>query len=112
MCALARAADDREGEDVTSAPENPFDEALRLLLDCWVPAQRWFGNKGTSGELILGGSVDLGQADERDAADSTAQLRVVSAVTTRGEVTTYQVPLVFYPDEAAGQDAGLVGVLD
>jgi maltokinase len=93
---------------VTPAPENSFDEALRLLLDRWVPAQRWFGNKGTSGELLLGGSVNLGPAD----GPGVVQLHVVSAVTTRGEVTTYQVPLVFHPHRVEGQDAGLVGVLE
>ena len=39
------------------------------------------------------------------------QVYVVSAVTTRGDVTTYQVPLTFYPDRREGLDAALVGEL-
>jgi predicted trehalose synthase len=89
---------------VTSGPDDLVDEELRLLLDRWVPAQRWFANKGTSGELILGGALDLGDT-------GAVQVYVVSAVTTRGDVTTYQVPLTFYPDRREGLDAALVGEL-
>jgi maltokinase len=92
---------------VTSAPDETFDEALRLLLDGWVPAQRWFGNKGTSGDLLLGGYVELGSSD-----DVVARLYVVLARTTRGDITTYQVPLVFRPQPGPGQEAGLVGVVE
>ena len=40
------------------------------------------------------------------------QLHVVSATTTRGEVTTYQVPLVLRAEPIAGQQGALVGRLD
>jgi predicted trehalose synthase len=109
-------------------------QALLALLDRWVPAQRWFGGKGTSGELTLTGTLDLpgpdgsddsaGPANSPGSANSASsvgsassdgavvQLHVVSAATTRGEVTTHQVPLVFRPHEQPDQAAGLVGVLD
>jgi maltokinase len=89
---------------VTPGPTSTFEEQLRLLLDGWVPHQRWFANKGTSGELILGGAISL------DAGGSV-QVHVVSAMTTRGDVTTYQVPLTFYPAAVGGLEDALVGVV-
>ncbi len=94
----------------------PHDEALRQILDRWVPAQRWFAGKGTSGELALGGAIDLSDpdADPADPADPADDVRVqvwvVSAITTRGEITTYQVPLVFRTTAVPG--GALVGVVD
>jgi maltokinase len=90
---------------VTPGPISPFEEELRLLLDRWVPRQRWFANKGTSGELILGGAVDL-------IGNGSVQVHVVSAVTTRGDVTTYQVPLSFYPTPRRGLERAVVGIID
>ena len=93
-------------------------DLLRDLLDAWVPAQRWFAGKGTSGELTLDGHIDLGldRSTEAHGADGASpvlvQLHVVSATTTRGEVTTYQVPLVMRADAVPGQEHALVGVLD
>ena len=90
------------------------DEALRAILDRWVPAQRWFAGKGTRGELTLGGVIDLtgDSADGADGADVSVQLHVVSAITTRGEITTYQVPLVFRTTPVEERAGALVGVLE
>jgi predicted trehalose synthase len=92
------------------------DNRLRDLLDGWVPRQRWFAGKGTSGELTLDGYLDLspgaGSAESRESAGVQVQVHVVSATTTRGEVTTYQVPLVLRADPLPGQEAALVGRLD
>ncbi len=99
---------------MTVAEGPAFDEDLRLLLDRWVPAQRWFAGKGTSGELTLDGSIDLsgGPAGPAGPATPAVRVHVVSATTTRGEVTTYQVPLAFHPAAVPGQEGALVGVID
>jgi predicted trehalose synthase len=88
-------------------------EELRELLDRWVPARRWFAGKGTSGELTLDGFIDLTElaGEAGDDGGVRVQLHVVSATTTRGEVTTYQVPLVLRREPVPDQAEALVGEL-
>jgi predicted trehalose synthase len=94
------------------------DRDLRRLLDVWVPRQRWFAGKGTKGKLSLDGVIDLPAATPTATATATVagepatvRWQVVSATTSRGEVTTYQVPLVLRRSPVEGQEGALVGLL-